>query len=296
MTVSSARHAVPDVTNVRVPDLVSLVGRCAVVTGGGHGIGAAIARRLAEAGAAVAVGDVDDGAARSVVDTLVADWGVAGLAGALDVRKSASVDAFADRCVAVLGGLDVWVNCAGVWPAAAVLDATEDIWDDVMDVNLKGSWLGARAFAHRALPRGPDDPQGVLVNIEAMAAHRGRSGAAHYVASKHGLVGLTRALATELGPQGIRVLGVAPTLTETEGVRRQRDGGGDRSGSSSAEDGDAIDLRRPHQVAERVGRRSLLGRTAVPDDVARVVLFCVSDLASLMTGSSLMVDAGALVE
>jgi NAD(P)-dependent dehydrogenase (short-subunit alcohol dehydrogenase family) len=120
---------------------------------------------------------------------------------------------------------------------------------------------------------------GVIVNVSSTAAFRvDAPGAAHYVASKFGVRGLTKALAVELGPHGIRVLEVAPTVTLTPGLEEQREA-----------------LESSGFALEELGPQLPLGRVAVPDDVARVVLFCASDLAALMTGSTLAVDAGELV-
>ena len=121
---------------------------------------------------------------------------------------------------------------------------------------------------------------GVIVNITSTAAYRAEApGAAHYVASKFGVRGLTQALAVELGPHGIRVLAVAPTVTLTPGLETQRGA-----------------LQSAGFLLDDLGPQLPLGRVAVPDDVARVVLFCASDLSLLMTGSTLLVDAGELVE
>lgn len=259
-----------------ISDLISLEGRVAVVTGGARGTGAAIARRLAQAGAAVVIGDSDEAAAEATAGELhAAGWPVTGLRLAVDVETD--VSEFADRAVDHHGTIDVWVNNAGIYPNASVLDMTEAQWDEVVDFNLKGVFLGAREAARRmvAAQRG-----GVIVNIASTAAFRASApGIAHYVASKFGVRGLTHALAVELGPLGIRVLGVAATFTQTPGTR---------AGRSDLDDTEYA------AYVERIAARKPLRRVAVPDDVARVVLFCASDLSSLMTGSTIMVDAGDL--
>jgi NAD(P)-dependent dehydrogenase (short-subunit alcohol dehydrogenase family) len=229
-------------------DLVSLAGRVAVVTGGAQGIGAAIAARLAEAGARVVVGDL----ATEVP---------------VDVADAASVAGLAERAVAEHGSLDIWVNNAGVYPAKRAVDVADDAWDRVLDVNLRGAFVGAREAARRMIDAGRG---GVIVNVTSTAAHRATPGFAPYTASKYGLRGLTQALAAELGPHGIRVVAVAPTVCSTPGL------------------GD-LDV----DTAEFAARLPLR-RVASPDDVARVVLFCASDLAALVTGSTVAVDAGEL--
>lgn len=267
---------IPDFTDRPIAELVSLAGRVAVVTGGARGTGAGIVRRLAEAGATVVIADGNGDDARAAADEVVAR-GHAAVPMALDVADEAGVAALADRVAEELGGIDVWVNNAGIYPGVPVLDMTGAQWDEVLDFNLKGAFLGAREAARRMVAAGRG---GVIVNIGSTASFRAYgSGAAHYLASKFGMRGLTQALAAELGPQGIRVLHVAPTFTESPGVRaRHAD----------------LDDAAYRAYIEGVGATKPLRRVGVPDDVGRVVLFCASDLAALMTGSTLAVDAGDL--
>jgi NAD(P)-dependent dehydrogenase (short-subunit alcohol dehydrogenase family) len=242
----------------------------AVVTGGARGIGRACCARLAGAGATVVVADLDAGAAHAAA----AELGAVGAA--VDVRDSGSVRTLVERTVAEHGQLDIWVNAAGVYPTAPLLELSDDDWALVLDTNLRGSFVGAREAARAMAAAGEG---GVIVNISSTAAFRADApGAAHYVASKFGVRGLTQALAVELGPLGIRVLEVAPTVTLTPGLDDQADA-----------------LRAAGFALEELGPSLPLGRVAVPDDVARVVLFCASGLAGLMTGSTLLVDAGELV-
>jgi NAD(P)-dependent dehydrogenase (short-subunit alcohol dehydrogenase family) len=261
----------PDLSTAPLADLVDLSGRVAVVTGGGSGIGRACCARLAEAGAAVVVADIDLEAARAVA----AELGHDALSAALDVRDEASLRGVADDAVTARGRLDIWVNAAGIYPTAPIVELGSAAWDEVVEINLRGSYLGAREAARAMAASG----RGVIVNISSTAAYRiDAPGAAHYAASKFGVRGLTRALAIELGPAGIRVLEVAPTVTLTSGLEAQRAG-----------------LERSGFVLDELGPSLPLGRVAVPDDIARVVLFCASDLAALMTGSTLAVDAGELI-
>jgi NAD(P)-dependent dehydrogenase (short-subunit alcohol dehydrogenase family) len=257
---------------VPLTELLALSGRVAVVTGGARGIGRACCTRLAEAGATVVVADLDADGAHAAAREL----GAPALAAAADVREAASVRALADRVLAETGRLDVWVNSAGVYPTSPLLELSDADWDEVLDTNLRGTFLGAREAARAMVAGGAG---GVIVNVSSTAAFRvDAPGAAHYVASKFGVRGLTKALAVELGPHGIRVLEVAPTVTLTAGLEEQREA-----------------LESSGFALEELGPQLPLGRVAVPDDVARVVLFCASDLAALMTGSTLAVDAGELV-
>jgi NAD(P)-dependent dehydrogenase (short-subunit alcohol dehydrogenase family) len=266
--------AVADVTSKSIDELVSLRGKVAAVTGGARGIGRAIALRFAEAGADVAVGDLTKDAADAVAEELL-PFGVRAFGAELDVQDELSVTRFAERVALELGTVDVWVNNAGIFPATPVLEMDAAQWDRVLDVNLKGTFLGSRIAAARMVA---DGHGGVIVNVASTAGFRaGGPGVAHYVSSKHGMVGLTKSLAVELGPHGIRALGVAPTLIDTPGIDEAR------SGFLAAGLGDVI---------EQFGNRLPLGRAGVPDDVARVALFCASDLSLFMTGSTLLVDAG----
>jgi NAD(P)-dependent dehydrogenase (short-subunit alcohol dehydrogenase family) len=263
--------AIRDVSDAPLTELLALQGRAAVVTGGARGIGLACCARLAEAGAAVLVADVDHAAAAEAAARIGADADPA----RVDVREADSVRDLADRAVADLGRLDIWVNCAGIYPVSPLLELSEQDWDRVLDVNLRGTLIGAREAARAMITGGQG---GVVVNIASTAAYRADGpGVAHYVASKFGVRGLTQSLAVELGRHGIRVLAVAPTVTLTPGLEAERE-----------------PLEAAGFALDELGPRLPLGRIALPDDIARVVVFCASDLSLLMTGSTLLVDAGEL--
>jgi NAD(P)-dependent dehydrogenase (short-subunit alcohol dehydrogenase family) len=262
---------VPDVTDRPVGELLSLTGRRAVVTGAARGIGAQIVRRLAEAGASVMATDIDAAAVEQVAADVVAAGGTA-VAARLDIADTPGLAAVADRAVGELGGLEIWVNNAGIFPATGpAVDADDDFVDRMLQVNVRGTFAGAREAARRMVDGG------VIVNITSTAGFKASAGISAYVASKHAVVGVTKALALELGPLGIRVLGVAPTIIDTPGVRDQL--------APLAEAGVDVEAR---------AAANPLGRMGVPDDVARVVLFLCSDMAAFMTGSTVAVDAGSL--
>jgi NAD(P)-dependent dehydrogenase (short-subunit alcohol dehydrogenase family) len=262
---------VPDVSDRPLTELVSLAGRRAVVTGAGRGIGAQIVRRLAEAGASVLAGDLDGDAVDALArEATTADGRVVPCR--LDVADSTSLAAAADRAVTELGGLEIWVNNAGIFPTTGpALDADDEFVDRMLHVNVRGTYAGAREAARR-MANG-----GVVVNLTSTAGFKAAPGISAYVASKHAVVGVTKALALELGPLGIRVLGVAPTIIDTPGVREQM-----------------APLTAAGVDVEARAATNPLGRMGVPDDVARVVLFCCTDMAAFMTGSTLAVDAGSL--
>ena len=264
----------PDLSARSLSELISLRGRTAVVTGGAVGIGQAIVRRLAEAGAAVVVADIADGTEAVEVATAAgAGSGGAGVAIRTDVGDSASIAATVSETVDRFGSLDIWVNNAGIYPVAAALETTDEQWDRVHSLNLRGAFIGARD-AGRQMERAGTG--GVIVNVVSIAAFRA-AGLTHYVASKHGLNGLTKSLAVELGPLGIRVLSVAPGMIQTPGMDVR---------TEAVEDVERL-------RADFAGRLPLR-RIGEPDDIARAVLFCASDLAAYMTGSAVVVDGGDL--
>jgi NAD(P)-dependent dehydrogenase (short-subunit alcohol dehydrogenase family) len=265
----------PDLSHRTLADLISLKGRQAVVTGGARGLGLAIARRLAEAGAGVFIGDLDEKEAARAAAGIAESFGVSAAGWKLDVTQSRSVADVADRAAAA-GGLHIWVNNAGIYPVTPVLELSDAEWEQVNGVNLTGTFYGSREAARHMVGQG----RGVIINIESMAAFRGRSGCAHYSASKHGVSGLTKSLAVELGPRGVRVLAIAPTLAETPGVHERR-----RAAAGAG--GDIMQAMEAKVIATIP-----LGRTAAPDDIARVALFCASDLAAFVSGTTVFADGG----
>ncbi len=267
---------IPDLTDRAIADLVSLEGRVAIITAATNGTGAGIAIRLAQAGATVVITHRDAGTASDAAQTMAAH-GLSIHGFGLDVREEGSFIELASGVVNDLGPLGIWVNNAGIYPGSSFLDMTAAEWDEVLDHNLRSAFLGSRTAAQQMVQAGHG---GVIVNVGSTASFRAPSaGMGHYVSSKFGLRGLTQALAVELGPHQIRVLGVAPTFTETEGTRARR----------ADLDDDAY-----RRYIDKVGAAKPLRRVGVPDDVARVVLFCASDLSSFMTGATLPVDGGDL--
>jgi NAD(P)-dependent dehydrogenase (short-subunit alcohol dehydrogenase family) len=269
---------VADVSEKPLAELVSLAGRRAVVTGAARGLGKAIARRLAEAGASVLIGDIEEELATAAAHELGRTFGTPVIATRLDVSAEDSVAAAAQLAQDQLGGLDIWVNNAGIFPVAPLVDLPVETWDQVQAVNLRGTFLGSREAARRMIAAGKG---GVIVNVVSTAGFRGVApGMGAYVASKHGVRGATRQMAMELAPHGIRVLGVAPTYCVTEGNLAARAANPNRD-----------------QLAEDIPAllNSRLGRVGVPDDIGRVVLFCASDMSIFMTGSTLLADAGEVI-
>jgi NAD(P)-dependent dehydrogenase (short-subunit alcohol dehydrogenase family) len=238
----------------------------AVVTGAARGLGREIAATLGTRGYTVAVADVDDAPAQAVARAIEAGSGHAA-AFHLDVSSADDVRAVFSAIGAGLGTPFVLVNNAGIYPDNALLDMTEAQWARVMDVNLKGTFLCAQAFARARIAAGGG---GAIVNLASTAAFSARIGAGHYSASKAGVVMLTKSLAQELGPHSIRVNAVAPGLIEVEGER----------------------------VSAEYKRNFLpnipIGRVGRPRDIAELVAFLVSDAAEFITGACVPVDGGFL--
>lgn len=267
--------AVVDVSSRTVLELLSLRERVAVITGGARGIGFAIARRFAEMGAHVAIADLDKVAATQAAARISDAHGHPCIGLEVDVANARSVGALVDRVAEELGGLRIWVNNAGIYPITPLLELTDEEWDRVIDVNLKGTFLGARAAARCMVAAGTP---GVIINIASTAGYKVHAfGCAHYASSKNGVRALTKALAAELGPFGIRALAIAPMTTDTPGVQMVRR---------------TLPLKEVMKHAD--ARPKPLGRDAVADDIARVALFCASDLSLIMTGSTLLAEGGEL--
>jgi len=179
-----------------------------------------------------------------------------------------SLEAMVERVLSSLGRIDLLVNNAGISMPDAFIDLSEEAWDSQIDVNLKGTFLCSQAVARHMLARGEG---GAIVNLCSIASFGGQEGRAGYAASKAGLLGLTRVMAQELSPHGIRVNAVAPSLIGTEMI--------ERIVPESFRDGVVLD-------------RTPLGRLGRPAEVADAVLFLLSEGAAYITGASLMVDGG----
>jgi NAD(P)-dependent dehydrogenase (short-subunit alcohol dehydrogenase family) len=242
--------------------MTSFAGRTAIVTGAAQGIGAAIAARLAADGATVAVADINaEGAA-----VMAAKLGAASFAITADVGDPDSVAALHTDVVARTGQIDILVNNAAIVPFTAWDDVDFAEWRRIMRVNLDGVFLMCRASSDEMRKRG----YGRIVNIASNTFFAGTPNMAAYVAAKGGVVGFTRALATELGAYGITVNAVSPGLTASEGV-----------------------MSSPHAEAfDFVGTLQALKRRAVPDDIAPAVAFLASEEAGWVTGSTVNVDGG----
>jgi NAD(P)-dependent dehydrogenase (short-subunit alcohol dehydrogenase family) len=247
--------------------LLDLTGQVALVTGAGSGVGRAIARRFAAAGARVAVhyrGSREG--ASSVVADIRASGGEA-RAFSAELARGGEAERVVEEVTEAYGRLDVLVNNAGSYPLAGFLQMTAAEWDEVLDANLKSALLCTQAAGKTMAAAGG----GVIVNVTSIQAFRPALELAHYSAAKAGLEMLTRSAAVELGPSGIRVNAVAPGLIWREG----------------------LEAAWPEGVA-RYRAAAPLGRIGQPEEVADACLFLASAAARFITGATLVVDGGVL--
>jgi 3-oxoacyl-[acyl-carrier protein] reductase len=246
-------------------------GRVAIITGAARGIGAGTAKRFAEEGAAVAVLDINEEQAQETAATLGAGKAI-GVA--CNVADGASVEAAVGRVVEELGGLHVLVNNAGITRDNLLFKLTEEDWDAVMNVHLKGAFLMSKA-AQKVFV---EQKYGKIVNLSSISA-LGNRGQANYSAAKAGVQGFTRTLALELGPFGVNVNAIAPGFIATEmtddTARRLKM--------------DVEEFRRLNAEANPVKR------VGYPEDIAAAVAFLCSDEASYITGQTLYVDGGGKI-
>jgi 3-oxoacyl-[acyl-carrier protein] reductase len=249
--------------------LLGLEDKAVIVTGAGQGLGRGIALQFARAGARLALADLDAGRAEAVAAEIRA-LGRPAIVIQADVRQEVDIQRVIDTDLAAFERLDVAVNNAGGLAGLApspVLAATTDFWDTIVEQNLRATFLCCRAFARAMVAQGTG---GAIVNIAAIGALRGSVNIAPYGAAKAGIIQLTKTLAVELGPHGIRVNCVAPGRTETP----------------------ALAQHVPPEMAARTAQAVPLGRIATPEDIAGMVLALASDLAAFTTGQTLAVDGG----
>jgi NAD(P)-dependent dehydrogenase (short-subunit alcohol dehydrogenase family) len=244
----------------------------AFVTGGGRGIGAAIAMALAKEGAAVTIAGRDEAAIAAQADAIREAGGRAGTV-QLDVASEASVEAAFDRAVGDSGDVGILVNNAGVAPSGTVAGMSVDTWERTLAVNLTGAFLCSR----RVLPAMLEAGRGRIVSIASTAGLRGVPHVSAYSASKHGLIGFTRSLALEVAKRGITVNTVCPGYTDTDMTERAARAVMEGTG------------RTREEAEQRIARVSPLGRLLRPDEVAAAVVWLCSDDAGGITGQSLVI-------
>jgi 3-oxoacyl-[acyl-carrier protein] reductase len=247
-------------------------GRVAIVTGSARGIGAGTARRFAEEGASVAVLDLDEAQAQATADGLGGDARAIGVA--CNVTDAGSVESAVARVLEELGGLHVLVNNAGITRDNLLFKLTEDDWDAVMNVHLKGAFLMSKAAQKTFVAQ----KYGKILNLSSVSAN-GNRGQANYSAAKAGVQGFTRTLALELGQFGVNVNAIAPGFIATEmtdeTARRLK-----------------LDVEEFRKMSAEANP---IKRVGYPEDIAAAAAFLCSDEASYITGQTLYVDGGAKI-
>ncbi|MEA1929055.1 MAG: 3-oxoacyl-[acyl-carrier-protein] reductase [Candidatus Auribacterota bacterium] len=244
-----------------------LEGKKAVVTGAGRGIGSSIALALAAEGADIAVLDMDESGAGDTAG-LIKDSGRESLALKVDVSNLSEVTGVINKILDLWNSIDIVVNNAGITRDNLLMRMKEDEWDSVIAVNLKGAFNLSKAVARSMMKQ----RSGSIVNIASIIGMMGNAGQANYAASKGGLIALTKSLAREMAPRGIRVNAVAPGFIATE-----------------------MTDKIPEKMREEMIGAIPLKRMGEPEDIAAVVSFLTSEAASYITGQVIVVDGGMYI-
>ncbi len=246
---------------------MTLEGKVAIVTGGAHGLGRAIALRLADDGADVMVADLLGGDAESVADVVRA-LGRRAVSFEVDVSDAGAVGAMVMASVETFGSIDILVNDAGVSGESALLEMEESFWDRIMAVNLKGNFLCSQAVARQMVAQGEG---GRIVNITSTAGANARPDASAYASSKAGIIQFTKVLALELGQHGITVNAVGPGMTLT---------------------GSEVKPAPSDEYQKAFVGQVPMGRPGAPADIAAAVAFLASEDAAYINGQVIFVDGG----
>lgn len=244
-----------------------LDGKVAIVTGGASGLGRAIVERFSGEGAQVVIADVNETQARELSDSLNSK-GRRTLPVFMDITDLSSIGEMVSKVIEEFEKIDILVNNAGIYTTSAIEDITEAIWDQMVDINLKGTFFTAQA----ALPYLKQSAHGKIVNIASTCIFEGSPQMTHYTASKAGVMGLTRALANELGACNINVNAISPGMIVTEKFRSMRSK-------------ELVDMLVAKQVFQRPG---------AAEDIVGPILFLASQDSNWVTGQNLVVDGGMI--
>jgi 3-oxoacyl-[acyl-carrier protein] reductase len=243
----------------------SLEGQVALVTGAARGIGRASALALAQAGADIAINYQQSGDAAEALAAELSSLGVKSISVQGDVADSSQVAEMVKKSEAALGGISILVNNAGITRDGLVMRMSDDDFDAVIATSLRGAFLCSKAVARGMMKA----RSGSIINVSSVIGRRGNAGQANYAAAKAGLIGLTKSLARELGPRGVRVNAVAPGYVVTD-----------------------MTSELPENMKEQIMGNTPLGRLASPEEIASVIAFLASPAAGYITGAVIPVDGG----
>lgn len=244
---------------------IDLKDKTAIVTGSARGIGKAIAEKLAQAGAKVVINDINEESAKNTAEEISKKYSVETLYYACDISKEDQAEKLIQVCKEKWGKVDILVNNAGITRDTLLLRMTKEQWDQVININLTGTFLCTRAAFKIMM----NQRSGVIINISSIAGENGNVGQANYSASKAGVIGFTKTVAVEGAMRGVRCNAIAPGFIQTAMT-------------------DAI----PDKIKEKMIESIPLKRAGLPEDIANCVLFLVSDLASYITGQIIDVNGG----
>ena len=242
--------------------------KVAVITGGANGLGKATAFLFSEHGAKVVIVDVNQEAGGKVVTEIIIKGGIASFE-KTDISKSTEVNKMMDNVIAKYGGVDILINNAGILADARLVKMSEEAWDRVIDINLKGIFLCGQAAAKVMIEK---EKGGVILNTSSVVGLYGNFGQSNYVASKAGVIGITKTWARELGKYNIRVNAVAPGFMKTEIIKDM-----------------------PEKIINYMKEKVYLKRMGEPEDIANAFLYLASDMGKYVNSTVLSVDGGVVV-
>lgn len=244
-----------------------LENKVAIITGSGRGIGATTAFKFAKEGAKIVVVDINTEDIRKRVDE-IKKLGTEAIGIKVDVTNSAEVDQMIEKTMKVFGKIDILVNNAGITQDARLVKMTEEQFDKVVDVNLKGTFNCAQAVSHIMMKQG----NGVILNASSVVGIYGNFGQTNYAATKFGVIGMTKTWCKELSPKGIRVNAVAPGFILTPMTEKM-----------------------PQKVLDMMAEKAPMKRLGTPEDIANAYAFLASDEASFISGAVLEVTGGIIL-